>query len=714
MTGMLATIRRGDFCEYTSLPAFKIHFSRQVPAFRTIKINVQWSFITAINTRPAINTIRLTNSLAPGRIQDCCNGSILSRYTKEDGTIGFTINTRPGLGQATGDNDEVDIDLAQIYEYVTPEELERYENHDWELEDERERNRPKLGRPRKTQQPPADMSNLTGTLMPKRSRGRPRKGPNKRQFGINAGAASVFAGVHVASPVKAGEATSTYPTSATRRLSPMVQFTREPTTSSMEDVLESNTRDSDIQVDQITPSNANKVVGAKVPEPSPSRRHKASYSMVQAALGESESSDLDAVETNTDSEDELCWAPTTQQHRSSQGVLPDNSITAKEGGHESLFVTPAGSISAQSQNGRPISTAPAEDQSLFGGGIDSSSDDAMDLLEQFQASKTRRVQSNSPTSSSFNVQPANPLEKYLEPQSPAESSAIPAKPQHQPAVSSENHSLQRGFIYGLKRVVSNTFGHQTAVPPPSKSFEPHQYRAVGTISSSSANSTLNNKSVDPLQAARKRQTQLPWGSANPRPTTSAVPDINKKSTPPKPPRPRHSMTPHFPSPKRTRLNPTSPSLRGGFSNPAPILRTSRPQHRTSLTSPPAHETPLPTDHQFQPLLNGRPKPSVAAEEIILGDLETSSEEYDHHSPSKEPINRLASGIGRELHETSDREITLGSPVLSTSSEEALKPKVTKPASLDRISSPSYTKKRRRSSSESGKGGLGSWYRMVRR
>ncbi|KAL9027978.1 MAG: hypothetical protein Q9196_003579, partial [Gyalolechia fulgens] len=175
---------------------------------------------------------------APGR----CDGSVLSRHTREDGTIGFTVNIRNSPGARTGDDGEVDIDLAQIYEYVTPEELERYENREWELEDERERNKPKLGRPRKKQKPRADILDLNGGDKPKRRPGRPRKGPIKRQLEANETTASAFVAVHVPSPVKPGEATSTCPSSVSSRSTSKASYRRERTTLSMEDVFQPHTR----------------------------------------------------------------------------------------------------------------------------------------------------------------------------------------------------------------------------------------------------------------------------------------------------------------------------------------------------------------------------------------------------------------------------------------------------------------------------------------
>ncbi|KAL9004663.1 MAG: hypothetical protein Q9188_002523 [Gyalolechia gomerana] len=785
MTGMFTAIKRGDFKSTQAYPPLNFTSAGKPPHRQSsksttssgapsrqskrraqpsstpsdsllprskpsIEVQIPWvpPYIPHLST-PVLPYPRPT---APGRVQDRCDGSILSRYTKADGTIGFTVNIGPRLGKETGGEEEIDIDLARIYEYVTPGELERYENHDWELEDERERNRPKLGRPRKVQKPPVDILDLNGTHKPMRPPGRPRKRPVKRLPEANETTASAFVGVHVPSPVKPGEATSTYSSSASLPSASKVSCQREPTTSSMEDVFPSHTRDSDVQVDQLTPSNANRVVGAKVPEPSPSRRHKASYSMVQAALGDSESSDDGEVLPDFGSEDELTLVPTTQKRRFPMGAEATNSIPHKEPGHESLFLTPFGSVDAQSQHSHEDRAASADDQSLSEGSIGSPSNDVTDLLEQFQASKTRRVRSNSPNGFSSNAQRSKTVDVYIKPRNPTKASAIPANPQHQPAVPSESQSLQLGLIHGYKRVVSNTFRQRRAVHLPPTPSEPYEHRTAGLAPPLSANFAPEAKPADLSQAVRKRQGQLPRGSVNPGPTPTAAPDSQKKSTPPSSRKNRHSMTPHFPPSKRSHQEPMSTSLRGGITHSFSANTTPRHQRRARLTSSSPPKTISRNHHEVQPLLNRHPNSTTTAgdiilgdlemlseenhhrprlaesasrrssppgfrvdQEIILGELETSSEEDDHRAPLEESLDHRSSDVRTASHSRVDQEIILGSPILSTSSEDALRPDPTKPVKHDRPSGTSYTKKRRRSSSESEEGGGSrSWYRMVRR
>lgn len=150
---------------------------------------------------------------------DSRNGIILSRFTTEDGKIGFTIRIRYANGaENSADSEEVDVNLANIYKYVTPTELERYEHHELELEAEREANRPKVGRPRKRSPGLILSTEIMGEeIKMKKPLGRPRKRPATPNQNIRTGLAKqtyqprlVFAGVHIPSPAKASQTSSTH------------------------------------------------------------------------------------------------------------------------------------------------------------------------------------------------------------------------------------------------------------------------------------------------------------------------------------------------------------------------------------------------------------------------------------------------------------------------------------------------------------------------
>lgn len=627
----------------------------------SIEVQVPWvpPYIPNVTT-PALPYSHFT---VPSQIQDGGDGTIISRYTKVDGTIGFTVRVTHGLANETNGDEGVEVDLAQIYEHVTPEELERYENHDWELEDERERNRPKLGRPRK--RPPLDGPGLLAvhtTPQLKRPRGRPPKSSVKKSVQAGNDTPSAFVAVHVPSPVKPGEAMAASLSSAPSRSAPNVQHERELTTSSVEDISFSLDRNMNTQVDQLTPSIRNKVTGAKSQGPSPNKRHKASYSMVQAALGDSETSDEDELAPYSDSEDELTLAPTNQKRRLIKGAAEvANPVPDKDDGDEELFLTPIRRQDSPTQQSPDDRAASAKDQSPVQRTISSSSTDVTDLLEQFQARKTRGVQSKSPTRLSPNAIRSNTMVRNLGCQNPAKNSSMTAKPQQHPPAPSVNQTPQLGFLHGLKKAVLNTFSPQKAMEPSPVPPKTQQHQFTGPILGTRVDHALSARRVEHQQPTRKRQGQLPWGSASSNPIPNATPLSKNESTPPSSRKTCHSMTPHFPRSKRFHQNITSPSLRGGIIGPAASNRSSKQDHHAHLTSSHSNKTIIHKGHTLQPLSNNRHHSPVLAGPITLGDLETSSEDNDPSPPPTAMGNRHSSPR-RRLNQA----ITLGD--LETSSE----------------------------------------------
>lgn len=148
------------------------------------------------------------------------NGAILSRFTKEDGRIGFTIRVPCANGtEISADEEGFDVDLARIYDYVTPAELERYEHHELELEAEREANKPKVGRPRKILIMSTEI--MGKEIRVKKPLGRPRKRSAASDQNIRATKRHrlVFAGVHIPSPLKTSQTTSKSPSKPTSSIS---------------------------------------------------------------------------------------------------------------------------------------------------------------------------------------------------------------------------------------------------------------------------------------------------------------------------------------------------------------------------------------------------------------------------------------------------------------------------------------------------------------
>ena len=110
---------------------------------------------------------------------------ILQRHLLADGNVAFTIGTRKNHVE---NKYPFDIPLGNILDYVSPQELTRYETQDFIREDEKEEEERQLkllrkprGRPKKTlqdssnQASPRDVHFETPATGKKRGRGRPRK-----------------------------------------------------------------------------------------------------------------------------------------------------------------------------------------------------------------------------------------------------------------------------------------------------------------------------------------------------------------------------------------------------------------------------------------------------------------------------------------------------------------------------------------------------------
>ncbi|KAL8965211.1 MAG: hypothetical protein Q9183_003970, partial [Haloplaca sp. 2 TL-2023] len=306
------------------------------------------------------------------------NGAIVSRYTTEEGKIGFVVI--PG-SNGDGDNAaEIEVDLANIYDYVTPAELERYEHHEWDLESERERqrkqrkierqfkaayiaeeplaNRPKrhLGRPRKRR----SLAEEPLVNRPKRPPGRPRKRRSPAPDGP-----ARFVAVHIPSPVKQPTRVSTSTSStvpsdvAQPPASETIDTTPQPSTSVSSDEKGPHYGNIDklinhlsdtanqfvaptLNIDQLTPSNANRVIAdaPSIADPSPSKGGR-SYSMVQAAFSSSDSSTDEDTAHRSISEDELAVdVPTLSRPalHEKRGAMPVAAASTNLSSHQDSIV----------------------------------------------------------------------------------------------------------------------------------------------------------------------------------------------------------------------------------------------------------------------------------------------------------------------------------------------------------------------------------------
>ncbi|KAL8730992.1 MAG: hypothetical protein Q9181_004457 [Wetmoreana brouardii] len=275
------------------------------------------------------------------------HATIISRFTKNNGEIGFTIDAGFKTKAGVDGTDERDVDLVNIYDYATPAELERFEHYEWELQYERERRKPKVGRPRKRLPTSDESASMDGVFTKfKKPLGRPRK--TKRSLkavdspdqAARRSSRAAFAGVHISSPLKPNQMPSraTSPGSTAASLARSAESTKSSAHKSTSDMAEAPTRsldgnsppiptafvssthvflDPSLNVDQLTSLNACKVVGDKsfTLDDDPSKPTRAPYAMVQAALSESEVSVAEDVAPDSESEDELIAAVSSNGRR---------------------------------------------------------------------------------------------------------------------------------------------------------------------------------------------------------------------------------------------------------------------------------------------------------------------------------------------------------------------------------------------------------------
>ncbi|KAL8768316.1 MAG: hypothetical protein Q9209_005455 [Squamulea sp. 1 TL-2023] len=392
---------------------------RSSPSSHSTSITSQISYVQI--RIPSVPTytpnVRLPQRLVDQKIaaltvpNDRRNGAVVSRFTTEDGWIRFTVRTGSTIDEAHfADTNEVEVDLADIYDYVTPAELERYEHHELELEAEREADRPKVGRPCKKSPGFTVSTQVMGQeIRMKKPLGRPRKHPvashqntrtnltkQKHKPGL------AFAGVHIPSPIKASQrsymntsnstsasgSTSTTSTDSVAKDNLYADYRDQGPTPRRNAT--SKTQDPSINVDQLTPSNARRVISA--PQPSPKRRsHRPSYSMMKVALSDT---GMEDDLPQSPSEDELSTQFLTfEQRRFSAVAEIADSVTSEV--EEPIYIS-SSSSSRDAQDSQPPSRQGDEDIDMLFNDHKAAHDRStghQQLLQQFQANNARRLPS---------------------------------------------------------------------------------------------------------------------------------------------------------------------------------------------------------------------------------------------------------------------------------------------------------------------------------
>ena len=524
------------------------------------------------------------------------NWIIHSRHIREDDRVAFVVG--PERSDSGDTRSDLEVGLRDLYQYVTPLELERFEHAGLEEEYEREEAAAERRRKRKQLQmrftigrpgPVTDRlrrrnTGLLNTLLPKmksqdntghqkRGRGRPKKALKPS-----------FLGVHIYSPQKA-IATVINP------LSPQLSKTRENTlassssaTTEMDDakgpcfwvilvnrlltILASETA---IRQDSRA-STSGSTIGA-----SP-RKPRAQYAMVTAALQPKEISESEMLPESEISEDELSLIPQTSKRRITAEIADSMSqkSTSETGGDERLEIDKEvvdDNMNEKSQNKRQgLNKEEHDKEILFTDELGRSPHQgknnnvdidvpAADLLAQFHGTKARRLKSPSPprilTPPKVATKPPQAIENWFHPtiRAPSEKQGI------------SESSVSGQMSQTSKQKLSTAKPHPLAPPTP-----------------------FNVTPSSDLQA-RPKTPRINGVPTKVRSSSSVRRSMTPHFPPVRPPKPpfvtptrieskkhiRRTMTPHFPSArKRIFKSPRAPHIGGmfdGAESPIPQTRS---------------------------------------------------------------------------------------------------------------------------------------------
>lgn len=435
-------------------------------------------------------------------------------------------------GTAAQDEDQ-EVDLTEILRYVTPQELQRYEHEDWKQEMGRETNRRKLGRPRKQPRSPNKGSveaelPLGGQLGPKtRCKGSRKRSLDQTGF-------LVASAQHPASQ------------SLPRTLGRPERTKNAPSTLSQDVMLLS-----DASRRQSSPLNAGPlpIFPTKDSSRAQSSRSRAlplstetppraSYSMVQTALSETESEAQGADDSRNWSERAMSSRDQSEEQHILISSSKPRSLLIKDGKSKSstsngeteqvnVKTTQFGKESINSAAPDHRSPDPDEDPPYSG----------RDILGQFQATNVRRLplHDDSPVVlNQFQVTQVRSLAKMSQSKSggsdklPSQSSPPASWPASNFLPNSIRNSLKPKAIPPqpqLKSSAKGSFGGSAAPAP------------------AGASSLLASRSTQTLQPCQQESSSPRQQNLSP-----SEPDSTAWPTTPSGQRElRKSITPHFPS-----------------------------------------------------------------------------------------------------------------------------------------------------------------------
>ncbi|KAL8963589.1 MAG: hypothetical protein Q9193_000156, partial [Seirophora villosa] len=357
--------------------------------------------------------------------------------------------------------------------------------------------------------------------------------------------------------------------------------------------------------------------------------------MVEASLGKYEISDEEEVIPESGSEDELSLNPSTREPRFASRTEISNSTPGLDEQHESLLLSGAESSDNQaptSPHSKTMQLQAVHNESSSSDGI-ADTDGAEDILERFQAGKTRRIESKSSSTTTSNKSKPKLIHEYFKPKPSAKDAvAYPALlPNHSPISSSSTSQVLSGNAPKSKDPSATR-------SPIKESFNAQKIRkSLSPVPSSH----LQHPRLPPVDHTAARKSTQPANGTRPQSSRPA----------------QKSMTPHFPSSNKHLSKSNSPRILGGTTK-SPFSTKSPTKAPRATGAPPP---PLPSNapilqedrHQIQLLLGSRPHDSDDV--VVLGSPLTpsaASSEGRDRFPATDPLPRRSS-------------IMLGSPLVSS-------------------------------------------------
>lgn len=406
--------------------------------------------------------------------------------------------------------------------------------------------------------------------------------------------------------------------------------------------------------------------------------------MVQAALGDTESSEGDDVQLHSGSEDELTLLPTNHDRHFRAGTEISNSTRNNGGRKGQLFLSAPESLGDQineDEKGEARGRSLDDEAVLFSDSIEGGPADPDFLPQQLQASNTRRIRSRSPSTTTSSIPPTKIIHRYFMPKAVVKQPAVPTMHGHPPVPAKRNPESPSDDT------------------PRSREPESNQFQRLA----------VSHAHLSPER--RQRPTKV---STNPEPrrltSKDKPPQDPNASTPKLSRQPRQSMTPHFPSSKRKNGNAGSPRLRGGRSDLPAAMGSPRTLTCSGQISGAMAQTSILEDRdQINALLsNGTDGPFVpGGANVKLGSPLCSSDESHEHV-----VDNVWPPFSRSP-KSSTPDIILGSPMTSCTEGERTRPGKAPPSRKPQMVDVDHEKKRRRLSHGSNEGSRPR-YSMVRR